>query len=151
MFASAFNFVDQRDAIRGSLEIGFDLDVEKSLFLKIVDQILLSFLHQVAINGSLGKHGNQRLEPSACEERNAGDLRSGCANGDSGSYGNRKRHVHTILLGNVLRRVFSNRAGKMVLLCERTLQERGRCFDAIGRVRLARLQKRTAQAGTQRT
>ena len=56
---SFLDVVNQQNLIALLLESSFDLSVEVSLFLKVIHQILLPFIHQFAIDSCLGIDGNQ--------------------------------------------------------------------------------------------
>src|SRR5881628_3737620 len=61
--------VHQRNLLGRPLEYGLHLNVKVALFLKKVDEIALSFVHQVAVNGAFLIDGNEFLLSSAAYKR----------------------------------------------------------------------------------
>ncbi len=62
---SLLDFINQQNLVGLALEVGVDLDVEVTLFLKVIDQVLLPFPDQITINLSLGIDRDQSLHASA--------------------------------------------------------------------------------------
>ena len=54
MLPTLVDLVDQQNLFRLVFECRFNLSVEVALFLEIVDQVLLTLLHQIAIDRSFG-------------------------------------------------------------------------------------------------
>src|SRR6266404_873837 len=62
VFCALVDFVDQQNLVGLAVERGFDFGVEVALFLEIVDQILLTFPHKIAVDGSFGIDWNQLFD-----------------------------------------------------------------------------------------
>ena len=58
---TAINFINENGTIWLLLKLGNYVGEKKSLFLKVVCEILLALLYQVRIDCALGKNGNELL------------------------------------------------------------------------------------------
>ncbi len=72
MFFSAVDFIHQQDLVGLALEIGFYINVKVAFFLKILDQVLLTFIDQIAIDGSFGIDRDQFFQLPAGYKREQG-------------------------------------------------------------------------------
>src|SRR5689334_5215002 len=116
MLGSPLNLINQGDAIGLFLKIGFNVDVEISLLLKVVTQIVLTFLHQISIDGAFRKNRDQGLEFSGGEEGNCRDLRSCGPNRNYRANDDLKGNVDPVRSRIVVRWVLLDRACESILL-----------------------------------
>src|SRR5450755_962409 len=99
------DFVDQKNLVGLALKISFDLSVKVAFFLEVIDEVLLTFLNQIAIDRSLGIDGDQFFDRAPGDEWQRGKSRSGDPYRDQRTNFHFKRHIHAIGLRVILRRI----------------------------------------------
>ncbi len=123
VFLAAVDFVDEGDLIGLAGGVDFYGDVEVSLFLEVVDKILLAFLDEVGVDGALGIDGDEFFHLASGEKGDTREFCAGGADGDDGSEFNFERDFDTIGGGVVVRRIFVHAAGEAALAREFPLDE----------------------------
>src|ERR1700722_20902221 len=63
------DFINQKNLLWLTLKRGLDLDIEVTFFLEVVDEILLTFLYQVAVDGFFGIDRDQLFHLPPRDER----------------------------------------------------------------------------------
>ena len=105
------DFVNQQNLLWLALKCGLDLDIEVTFFLEVVDEILLTFLYQVAVDGFFGIDRDQLFHLPSRQKWNGREAGPDGADSDHRSHVHSKGDIDTIGLSIVLRCIFANAAG----------------------------------------
>ena len=116
VFLAPFDFVDQPNLIGLARELDLYCHTVISLLLEVVDQILLAFVYQVAVDGSFGVDRDQFPQLPPGEKRKPRKLRARGANRDDGAEFHLERDIHAVLFGVKLGRILLHAAGQAIFL-----------------------------------
>src|ERR1700733_10446886 len=116
VFLPTVDFIDEHHLIGLPRHIDLYCNVEISLLLKVVDQVLLSLFHQVAVDTPLGVNRNKLSHLSSPEERQRRKFGAGSAHGDNRAKFHLERNIDTIVFRMILGSILLDAAGQPTLL-----------------------------------
>jgi len=115
---SPLDVVDQLDMRGLVLEIRGHFHIEVALALKKIDQIPPAFFHQVRVDGSFGKYGNQFLHLPIAKERKRRKLRARDMYLDDRTRPGIHHQIGAIAVFVIVRVIQTNLAGQVILFFE---------------------------------
>src|SRR6267154_6457534 len=148
---SALDVVDQFDMRTFVLEIAVHFRIEVAPALKKIDQIPPSLFHQVRVDGSFGKYGNQFLHLPIAKEWKRRKLRARDVYLDDRAKPGINNEIDAIAVFVIVRVIQMNLAREVMLLCKIPVHALDARIDSFVRVRLARFERLTRNACSQCT
>ena len=143
MTRSALDVVDQFDIRTFVLEIRVHFHIEVAPALKKIDQIPPSLFHQVRVDGSFGKYGNQFLHLPIAKKRKRRKLRARDTYLDDRARPDINNKIDAIAVFVIVRVIQTNLAGEVILFCEIPLHALDARIDSFWGIRLARFERFT--------
>src|SRR6266851_2325361 len=140
---SALDVIDQLDIRIFVLEIRVHFHIEVAPALKKIDQILPSLFHQVRVDGSFGKYGNQFLHLPIAKEWKRRKLRARDMYLDDRARPGINNEIDAIAVLVIIRVIQTNLAGEVILFCEIPLHTLDARIDSFWGIRLARFERLT--------
>src|SRR6266853_2743223 len=140
---SALDVVDQFDMRTFVLEIAVHFRIEVAPALKKIDQIPPSLFHQVRVDGSFGKYGNQFLHLPIAKKRTREKLRARDTYVDDRARPDIDNKIDAIAVFVIVRVIQTKLAGEVILFCEIPLHALYARIDSFCGIRLAGFERLT--------